>query len=99
MEPSREPADFARGGVAMQRAFGGGLAEGLGRQPQRFLGRSGVAGVERLGHALDGGVHAGLDQTITDLALFALAMALDGGRVIRNMRHNSIELTASAAPG
>jgi len=97
MKPCREPANFARSGITMQRAFGGGLAESLGRQPERFLGRGSVAGSQSVGYPLHRGVHVRLYQTVAGLALFALAMALDRGRMRRNMRHNRKELTAPPA--
>ena len=71
MKPCREPANFARRGITMYRAFGGGLVESLGRQLERFPGRGSVAGGERVGHPLHRGVHVRLYQTVAGLALFA----------------------------
>jgi hypothetical protein len=95
MKPRRESGDFARGGVAMDRALRGGAIKRLGRELERFLGGRAVTGGNRFGRPFDRGVHAGLDQSVAGLALHALAMALFSGRMIRNMRHNLYDLTAA----
>jgi len=95
MKSCRESGDFARGGVAMDRALCGGAIKRLGRELERFLGGGTVAGSNRFGRPFDRAVNAGLDQTVAGLALHALAMALLGGRMIRDMRHNLYDLTAA----
>lgn len=95
MKSRRESGDFARGGVAMDRALGGGAIKRLGRELERFPGGGTVAGGDRLAHLFDRAMNAGLDQAVAGLALHALAMALFGGGMIRDMRHNLYNLTAA----
>lgn len=95
MKSCRESGDFARGGVAMDRALCGGAIKRLGRELERFLGGGTVAANNRFAGLFDRAMNAGLDQAVTGLALHALAMALFSGRMIRNMRHNLYDLTAA----
>ncbi len=95
MMSRRESSDFARGGVAMDRALGGGAIKRFGRKLERFLGGGTVAGSDRFARLFDGAMNAGLNQAVAGLALHTLAMTLFGGRMIRNMRHNLYKLTAA----
>lgn len=88
MESAGEPSDLAGRGLARENALARGLLQDLGGLVQGGLGGCRVASRNRLDGVLGDRAVAGLDNTITDLALDALAMALFGRRMNWNMRHN-----------
>jgi len=78
MQRAREPRDFARRSVAMERALAGGFVEHASRLAQFLRGALGVRALDRLGGLFHGAVHAGFYRTIAVAPFEALAMALLG---------------------
>ena len=73
-----EPRDFARHGVAMERAFAGGLIEHAGRLAQFLAAPEASAPSIAWMAPLIPAVHAGFYRTIAVAPLEALTMALLG---------------------
>ena len=78
MQRAREPRDFARRGIAMERALTSSLVEHASRLAQFLRGTLGVGTLDRLRGLFDRAVHAGFYRTIAVAPLEALAMALLG---------------------